>query len=60
MVGHESRGRPRAALLTVIENNWWCAVVHAMNCLSVMLRVGAGCGLNANPVTSTTGDWVVS
>ena len=46
-----------------IENNWWCAVsgaVHAMNCSSVMLIVGAGCGLNANPATSTTGDWVVS
>ena len=47
-------------LLMVIENNWWCAVMHAMNSSSVMLRVGAGCGLNANPVTSTTDDWVVS
>ena len=58
-VDHESRGRLRAALLMVIDNNWWCAMVHAMNCSSIMLRVGAGCGLNANPVTSTTGDWVV-
>jgi len=47
-------------LLMVIENNWWCAVVHAMNYSSVILRVSAGYGLNANPLTSMTGDLVVS
>jgi len=47
-------------LLMVIKNNWWCVVVHAMKCLPVMLRVGAGCGLNANLVTLTTGDLIVS
>ena len=55
-----SREVGRVLLLMVVENNWWCTVVHAMNCSSVMLKVGAGCGLNANPVTSMTGDWVDS
>jgi len=54
-----SREVGRVLLLMVIENHWWCAMVHAMTCLSVMLRVDAGYGLNANPVTSMTGNLVV-